>query len=81
MSDMDKLEVILGDFSITTFSPILFSSVMANAVSRYASANELAFIVPHYQLNSLYELHHALLSVQYLGNKPKSANDFVSMFS
>jgi len=50
------LEVILGNFSITTFSPILFSSVMANAVSRYASANELAFIVPEYQLNSLYEL-------------------------
>jgi hypothetical protein len=32
-------------------------------------------------LNSLYELHHALLSVQYLGNKPNSANDFVNMFN
>jgi hypothetical protein len=32
-------------------------------------------------LNSLYELHHALLSVQYLGDKPRSASDFVNMFS
>lgn len=50
------LEVILGDFSISTFSPILFSSVMANAVTRYASADERAFSVPEYQLGSLYEL-------------------------
>lgn len=32
-------------------------------------------------LNSLYELHHALLSVQYLGNEPRSTSDFVNMFS
>ena len=32
-------------------------------------------------LNSLYELHHPLLSVQYLGNKPSLPNDFVNMFS
>ncbi len=50
------LEVILGDFSISTFSPILFSSVMANAVTRYASADVRAFIIPEYQLSSLYEL-------------------------
>jgi CIC family chloride channel protein len=50
------LEVILGDFSISTFSPILFSSVTANAVMRYSSANEVAFAVPDYHLNSLYEL-------------------------
>jgi chloride channel protein, CIC family len=50
------LEVILGDFSISTFSPILFSSVMANAVTRYASADVRAFVVPEYQLGSLYEL-------------------------
>jgi CIC family chloride channel protein len=50
------LEVILGDFSISTFSPILFASVMANAVTRYASADVRAFIVPEYQLTSLYEL-------------------------
>lgn len=50
------LEVILGDFSISTFSPILFASVMANAVTRYASADVRAFAVPEYHLSSLYEL-------------------------
>ncbi len=50
------LEVILGDFSISTFSPILFASVVANAVSRYASGNQTAFVIPEYELSSLYEL-------------------------
>ena len=32
-------------------------------------------------LNSLYELHHPLLSVQYLGNKPSFPNEFENMVS
>jgi CIC family chloride channel protein len=50
------LEVILGDFSISTFSPILFASVIAAAFSRSASGNETAFIVPEYNLTTSYEL-------------------------
>ena len=32
-------------------------------------------------LNSLYELHHPLLSVQYLGNKPSFPNEFENRVS
>lgn len=50
------LEVILGDFSISTFSPILFASVLASAISRSVSGNLTAFSIPEYELSSLYEL-------------------------
>ena len=58
------LEIILGDFTISAFSPILISSVLATALSRHMLGNEPAFIVPHYQLASPYELgYYALLGI------------------
>ena len=50
------LEVILGDFTAVTFSPIILSSVVANAFTQYLVGTETAFIVPDYHLISLYEL-------------------------
>lgn len=50
------LEVILGDFSINTFSPIILSSVLATAVTRHLIGSETAFSVPAYELVSFYEL-------------------------
>lgn len=58
------LEIILGDFTISAFSPILISSVLATALSRHMLGNEPAFNVPHYQLASPYELgYYALLGI------------------
>lgn len=54
---MFALEVILGDFGLATFSPIVISSVMATAVSRYFLGDTPAFIIPAYhQLVSAWEL-------------------------
>lgn len=50
------LEVILGDFTVVTFSPIILSSVLANAFTRYLEGADTAFMVPEYQLVSFYEL-------------------------
>ena len=50
------LEVILGDFTVNTFSPILLSSVLANAFTRYLIGNEPAFSIPEYRLASPSEL-------------------------
>lgn len=50
------LEVILGDFTVSTFSPIILSSVLANAFTRYLVGAETAFLVPDYHLVSFYEL-------------------------
>ena len=58
------LEVILGDFTITAFSPIIISSVLATALARSVLGNEPAFIVPMYQTFSPYELgYYAILAV------------------
>ena len=52
---MFALEIILGDFGLATFSPIVISSVVATAVSRAYLGNAPAFIVPAYELVSAWE--------------------------
>jgi len=51
-----SVEIILGDFGIPQFSPIVISSVVATVVSRYFLGNYPAFVVPKYELNSPNEL-------------------------
>jgi CIC family chloride channel protein len=53
---MFAMEIILGEFGIATFSPIVVSSVMATVVSRAYLGNFPAFVVPQYSLVSLYEI-------------------------
>ena len=52
---MFALEVILGEFGLATFSPIVISSVVATAVSRAFLGDIPAFIVPAYELVSAWE--------------------------
>jgi len=52
---MFALEIILGDFGLATFSPIVISSVAATAVSRHFLGDFPAFIVPAYELISAWE--------------------------
>jgi len=53
---MFALEVVLGDFGLATFSPIVISSVVATVVSRAYLGDIPAFIVPAYELVSAWEL-------------------------
>jgi CIC family chloride channel protein len=53
---MFALEIVLGDFGLATFSPIVISSVVATAVSRHFLGDAPAFIVPAYKLLSAWEL-------------------------
>lgn len=53
---MFALEIILGDFGLSTFSPIVISSVTSTAISRYFLGDISAFIVPSHQLVSAWEL-------------------------
>jgi len=50
------VEVILGDFGVAAFSPIVISSVMATVVSRHYLGDFPAFEVPEYVLVSPWEL-------------------------
>ena len=52
---MFALEVILGEFGLATFSPIVISSVVSTAVSRAFLGDIPAFIVPTYELVSAWE--------------------------
>jgi len=51
-----SLEIILGDFAIKTFSPVIISSVVASVVTRTFLGNHPAFEVPSYSLVSAWEV-------------------------
>ena len=50
------VEIVLMDFTVSQFSPIVISSVVATVISHTFEGNEPAFAVPAYQLVSSYEL-------------------------
>ncbi|KAA3656926.1 MAG: chloride channel protein, partial [Calditrichaeota bacterium] len=51
-----SLEIILGDFAVPKFSPIVIAAVVATVVSHTFLGNHRAFQVPGYELISAYEL-------------------------
>jgi len=51
-----SLEVILGDFGIRTFAPVILSSVLSSVMMRSVVGNAPAFKVPSYTLVSPYEI-------------------------
>jgi len=59
-----SVEVILGDFGLPHFSPIVISSVVSTVVARNFLGDTPAFIMPIYRLVSAYELiPYALLGL------------------
>jgi len=50
------MEVILSDFGISQFSPIVVSSVTATVVSRHFLGDFPAFVIPRYELISVWEM-------------------------
>jgi CIC family chloride channel protein len=57
-------EVILGDFGFVTFSPVVLSSVTATVISRHYFGDFPAFVIPTYEVVSLWEfLFYPLLGV------------------
>jgi CIC family chloride channel protein len=58
------LEIILGEFEIASFSPIIISAVSATAISRHYLGDIPAFILPEYILHSPLEFPlYAVLGV------------------
>lgn len=59
-----SLEVILGDFGIGTFAPVILSSVVASVVSHALLGNYPAFEIPEYSLVSAWEIPlYAILGI------------------
>ena len=58
------MEIILSDFGISQFSPIVISSVSATVISRHFLGDFPAFVIPKYQLVSVFEMiPYAILGV------------------
>lgn len=53
---MFALEIILGDFGIAAFTPIVVSSVLATVISRVHLGAFPAFLVPQYSMVSVWEI-------------------------
>jgi chloride channel protein, CIC family len=49
------LEVLLGDFGLTSFSPVVLASVTATVVSRHYFGDFPAFVIPAYTITSIWE--------------------------
>ncbi|MEF2145822.1 MAG: chloride channel protein [Desulfovibrionaceae bacterium] len=49
------LEIIIGDFGLMSFSPVVLSSVTATTISRYYLGDLPAFVIPDYAIVSLWE--------------------------
>jgi CIC family chloride channel protein len=49
-------EIIVGDFAVSAFTPIVISSVVATVLSRFILGNHPAFEVPGYEIVSPFEL-------------------------
>lgn len=59
-----SLEIILGDFGLMSFSPVVLSSVTATTISRHYFGDLPAFIIPEYSVVSLFEfLFYPLLGI------------------
>jgi len=50
------VEVLLGEFGVTSFSPIIVSSVIATLTARLITGDFSAFTVPQYTLQSIWEI-------------------------
>ena len=50
------VEILLGEFGVATFSPIVLSSVTATTISRHYFGDFPAFVVPDYRVVSVWEL-------------------------
>jgi len=49
------LEILIGDFGLTSFSPVVLSSVTATAISRYYWGDLPTFSIPAYEIDTLWE--------------------------
>ena len=58
---MFSVEILLGDFAVAQFTPIVISSVSATVVSRAFFGNTPAFLVPKYELVHPLELFPYIL--------------------
>ncbi len=75
-----SLEIILGDFAITTFSPVILSSVVASVVTRSVLGNHPAFDVPEYSLVSAWEVPLYVVMGMLMGGAGVSFTQVLSKF-
>jgi CIC family chloride channel protein len=62
-----SMEVILMEYTMAGFIPVILSAVTANLISRLVYADQFAFSIPQISMNSLYDVPYILLEGLALG--------------
>ncbi len=75
-----SMEIILGDYAITTFAPVILSSVVASVVTRTVLGDHPAFAVPSYSLVSAAEIPLYILMGVLLGVLGVAFTRMLTMF-
>jgi CIC family chloride channel protein len=55
------MEVVMMEYTVSSFIPLILSSVSAAILSRIVFGNDIAFIVPSFDLHSLWEIPNFIL--------------------
>ncbi|TQV85282.1 chloride channel protein [Aliikangiella coralliicola] len=55
------MEIVMMEYAVTSFIPLILSSVSAAILSRIVFGNDVAFIVPSLELESLWEIPYFIL--------------------
>lgn len=61
------MEVVMMEYSLVSFAPVILSAVTATTLTRAVFGNMPVFIIPHMQLGSLMELPYVILMGVVLG--------------
>jgi len=62
-----SMEVILMEYSIAGFIPVMLSAVTANLISRLVYATDPTFVIPHIGMSSLYDIPYLILEGLIIG--------------
>lgn len=62
-----SMEVILMEYTMAGFIPVILSAVTANLISRLVYADQFAFNIPQISMNSLYDIPYILVEGLVIG--------------
>lgn len=75
------MEVVVMEYTIKSFIPVMLASVIAAVITRAIFGNDLSFIVPAFEFQSLWELPYLLLLAIVIGFASSIAIYLVKQFA
>ena len=75
------MEVVMMEYTIASFIPVIISAVTATVLTRYFIGSEAAFVIAPVQMNSLLEIPYIVLAGVLIGCVASGFNLAVQLFS